>query len=96
MRRFKRSFAAGTVAVMAALALALPVGALAGGYCPPKPPPPENGKCNSGNGNGSEFVVSGTNCIYGDPGQSFFQNRGGDEVPTYGGFENPGGNNTPG
>jgi hypothetical protein len=95
MQRFKRSFAVGTAAAIAALAL--PVGASAGGdYEPPKPPQHKKAKCNSGNSNGSECVVSARNCIYGDPGQSFVHNRGGDEVPTYGGFPNPGGNNTPG
>jgi hypothetical protein len=62
------------------------------------PPPPKNvkGKCNSGNGNGSDpitFVV-GEHCYGGDPGNAFNAgNKGGDEIPSSGGVPNPGGNN---
>ena len=96
MRRFAlRAALAGGGATVAFFGFAGP--AFAGDYyCPPPPPPPtEKVKCNSGNGNGSEAVVSGPNCIFGDPGQSFFHNRGGDEIvsPAYGGIPNPGGNN---
>jgi hypothetical protein len=103
MHRIKRAVAAGTVTTMAAIALAVPVGAWAGDYCPPPPPPPETkGKCNAGNGNGSDAVsfVAGAHCYGGDPGNSFNAgNRGGDEIPTTvpdGGVPNPGGNNHPG
>jgi hypothetical protein len=79
----------------------LGIGALAGpalaGYCPPPPPPEEEkAKCNSGNGNGSDAItfVEGEHCFGGDPGKSFAAgNKGGDEIPTSGGEENPGGNN---
>jgi hypothetical protein len=70
---------------------ALTGSAIAGAYCPPKPPPPEDGQCNSGRGNGPEgnpnsatFIPpstgsSGTaptdDC---DPGQSGAVNSGGD------------------
>jgi hypothetical protein len=37
--------------------------------------------------------VNTGHCTNGDPGQSFFHNRGGDEIPSSGGFSNPGGNN---
>ncbi len=58
-----------------------------------------DGKCNSGNGNGSDPItfVEGEHCFGGDPGNSFNAgNRGGDEIPTSGGVPNPGGNNTSG
>ncbi len=56
-----------------------------------------DGKCNSGNGNGSESLVNTDHCTNGDPGNSFNAgNRGGDEIPTSGGVPNPGGNNTSG
>jgi len=63
--------------------------------CPTPPPPPSGkSKCNAGNGNGSE--AASATCIGGDPGKSFAAgNRGGDEIPTSGGVENPGGNNVP-
>jgi hypothetical protein len=62
--------------------------AFAGGYCP-TPPPPENGPCNSGRGNGSEgnssqLIVPGTGSVGifpsvdCDPGASGGVNRGGD------------------
>jgi hypothetical protein len=64
----------------------------AGGETEPPPPTTTKGKCNAGNGNGSE--VAGTKCYMGDPGNSYNAgNRGGDEIPTYGGVPNPGGNN---
>jgi hypothetical protein len=100
MRRIKRSVAAGTVTIMAAMSLAVPVAAWAGDYCPP--PKPVKKKCNAGNGNGSDAVsfVRGAHCYGGDPGNSFNAgNRGGDEIPTTvgnGGVPNPGGNNHPG
>jgi hypothetical protein len=71
----------------------------------PPPPPPaldQKGKCNAGNGNGSDAVtfIEGEHCYGGDPGNSFNAgNRGGDEIPTtvpQGGAPNPGGNNHPG
>jgi hypothetical protein len=54
-------------------------------------------KCNSGNGNGSEEItfVVGEHCYGGDPGNSYFNDRGGDEIPTSDGVPNPGGNNVP-
>ncbi len=56
-----------------------------------------DGKCNSGNGNGSESLVNTDHCTNGDPGNSFDAGtRGGDEIPTSGGVPNPGGNNTSG
>jgi hypothetical protein len=100
--RLKRAVAIGSVTALAALGLGLPVGAWAGGYCPPPPPPADDGKCNAGNGNGSDVVtfVEGAHCFGGDPGNSFNAgNRGGDEIPTTvgaGGVPNPGGNNNPG
>jgi hypothetical protein len=56
------------------------------------------GKCNSGNGNGSDPItfVAGEHCYGGDPGNSFKAgDKGGDEIPTSGGVANPGGNNVP-
>jgi hypothetical protein len=57
------------------------------------------GKCNSGNGNGSDpiqFTDPTAHCYGGDPGNSYNAgNKGGDEIPTSGGVPNPGGNNTP-
>ena len=58
----------------------------------------KKGKCNSGNGNGSDPItfVEGDHCYGGDPGNAFNAgNKGGDEIPTSGGVSNPGGNNTP-
>jgi hypothetical protein len=68
---------------------------------PPPSPPDRKGKCNAGNGNGSDAVsfVEGEHCFGGDPGNSFRAgNRGGDEIPTTvpPGRPNPGGNNHPG
>jgi hypothetical protein len=38
----------------------------------------------------------GEHCYGGDPGNSYKAgNKGGDEIPTSGGEENPGGNNVP-
>ena len=84
------------VATTAATALTLgacAVPALAGDTCPPPPTPPK--KCNSGNGNGSDVVtfIAGFHCYGGDPGMSYFHNRGGDEIPSSGGIPNAGGNN---
>jgi len=57
------------------------------------------GKCNSGNGNGSDpiqFTDPTAHCYGGDPGNSYNAgNKGGDEIPTSGGVPNPGGNNVP-
>jgi hypothetical protein len=57
------------------------------------------GKCNSGNGNGSDpiqFTDPTAHCYGGDPGNSYNAgNKGGDEIPTSGGNPNPGGNNVP-
>jgi hypothetical protein len=85
---------------VASVGAVLGIGALAGPalatYCPPEPPPPSKSKCNSGNGNGSEAITfnEGDHCYGGDPGKSFNAgNKGGDEIPTSGGVENPGGNN---
>jgi hypothetical protein len=95
MVAIRRKLTTATVgAVLGIGALAGP--ALAGGYCPPPPPPPpEEGKakCNAGNGNGSESQVDTGHCTNGDPGNSFANNRGGDEIPSSGGVPNPGGNN---
>ena len=58
----------------------------------------KKGKCNSGNGNGSDAItfVVGAHCYGGDPGNSYNAgNKGGDEIPTSGGVPNPGGNNVP-
>ena len=58
----------------------------------------KDGKCNSGNGNGSDEIsfVEGAHCYGGDPGNSYNAgNKGGDEQPTSGGVDNPGGNNVP-
>jgi hypothetical protein len=93
----RRAVAATVGAVMGISAGAVP--ALAW-VCPPPPPPPpaEKAKCNAGNGNGSEAItfVAGEHCYGGDPGNSYNAgNRGGDEIPTSGGVENPGGNNVP-
>ncbi len=61
-------------------------------YPPPPPTTTKKAKCNAGNGNGSE--LAGPKCYMGDPGNSWNAgNRGGDEIPTYGGVPNPGGNN---
>jgi hypothetical protein len=83
-----------TATVGAVLGIGVLAGpAVAGHYCPPKPPP-EKSKCNSGNGNGSESLVNTGHCTNGDPGNSFAAgNRGGDEIPSSGGVPNPGGNN---
>jgi hypothetical protein len=53
---------------------------------------------NSGNGNGSDPITdrAGEHCYGGDPGNSYKAgNKGGDEIRTSGGEENPGGNNAP-
>jgi len=78
----------------------LGIGALAGPAlaweCEEPPPPPAKSHCNAGNGNGSESqAVDPTgHCYRGDPGNSYNAgNRGGDEIPSSGGVENPGGNN---
>lgn len=58
----------------------------------------QKGKCNAGNGNGSDPItfVEGEHCYGGDPGNSYNAgNKGGDEIPTSGGEGNPGGNNVP-
>jgi hypothetical protein len=59
----------------------------------------KKGKCNSGNGNGSDpiqFTDPNAHCYGGDPGNSYNAgNHGGDEIPTSGGNPNPGGNNVP-
>jgi hypothetical protein len=66
--------------------------ALAGDYH--EPPTTTKAKCNAGNGNGSEPTANTGNCTNGDPGNSYNAgNRGGDEIPSSGGVENPGGNN---
>jgi hypothetical protein len=88
----RRAVATTLVAAFALSAVAAP--ALAW-ECPP-PPPPEKAKCNAGNGNGSESLATSAHCFMGDPGNSYNAgNRGGDEIPTSGGVENPGGNNVP-
>ena len=59
-----------------------------------------DGKCNSGNGNGSDaFQLEDptAHCYGGDPGNSYNAgNRGGDESDKPGSVKNPGGNNHPG
>jgi hypothetical protein len=70
------------------LGAAVPATAVAGDYCPPKPPPVKK-KCNSGRGNGSEgnsmnLITPGTGSagtfptLDCDPGNSGAKNRGGD------------------
>ena len=57
-------------------------------------PSEEKQRCNAGNGSEQITFVEGEHCFGGDPGNSFEAgNRGGDEIPTSGGVENPGGNN---
>ena len=93
MLRVRRRLAAATVGSVLAVGV---VAAPAIAWDCPTPPPPPSGKskCNAGNGNGSE--AASATCIGGDPGKSFAAgNRGGDEIPTSGGVENPGGNNVP-
>jgi hypothetical protein len=88
----KRKFASVAVAAVLAGSVIGPTAAFAM-WTPP--PPTGKSKCNSGNGNGSDTItfVAGAHCYGGDPGQSFFHNKGGDEIPTAGGIPNPGGNN---
>jgi hypothetical protein len=63
-------------AVMA-LGVVVPAVAVAGDYCPPKPPPPETVHCNAGRGNGSEGCDPGNSSTSADG--STGQNQGGDE-----------------
>ena len=95
MQMVRRRLAAASVASELGLGALAPA-ALAT-YCPPPPPPEEEkAKCNAGNGNGSESLVDTGHCFMGDPGNSYNAgNRGGDEIPTSNGVENPGGNNVP-
>jgi len=93
--RCRRLIALGSVTALAALSAA--PAAFAGDE-PPPPKPGPTGHCNSGNGNGSDAItfVVGEHCYGGDPGSSYNAgNKGGDEIPTSGGVENPGGNNVP-
>jgi hypothetical protein len=95
MLMVKRRFAAASAGALLGIGALGPAAAVAW-ECPP--PPPQKAKCNAGNGNGSETItfVVGEHCYGGDPGNSFTAgNRGGDEIPTSGGVENPGGNNVP-
>jgi hypothetical protein len=95
-KMLKRKFASVAVAAVLAGSVIGPTAAFANvGIIPPPPPPTAKSKCNSGNGNGSDTItfVAGAHCYGGDPGQSFFHNKGGDEIPTAGGIANPGGNN---
>jgi hypothetical protein len=74
-------------AVMA-MGVVVPAVAVAGDYCPPKPPPPEKVLCNAGRGNGSEGCDPGNSSIL----ASGFggQNMGGDEGgPVSGGTAAP-------
>jgi hypothetical protein len=93
MQAFTRKLAVLSIASLGALGVAAGPALGEGGE-----PPSKKGKCNSGNGNGSDpitFVV-GEHCFDGDPGNSFNAgNKGGDEIPTSGGVPNPGGNNVP-
>jgi hypothetical protein len=91
MRQLRNKVVAG------AAASALAIGALAAPAAFANNPPPPS-QCNAGNGNGSDAIstVVGAHCFMGDPGNSFANNKGGDEIPTSGGISNPGGNNTPG
>jgi hypothetical protein len=94
MQMVRRRLAAASVASVLGLGALAPA-ALAT-YCPPPPPPEEKAKCNAGNGNGSESLADTGHCFMGDPGNSYNAgNRGGDEIPTSNGVENPGGNNVP-
>jgi hypothetical protein len=64
-------------AVMA-LGVVVPAAAVAGDYCPPKPPPPDvTVHCNAGRGNGSEGCDPGNSSTSADG--STGQNMGGDE-----------------
>jgi hypothetical protein len=94
MLMVRRKLAAASVATVLGMGALAPL-AFAGDYCPPPPPPPtEKAKCNAGNGNGSESQANTGHCFMGDPGNSYNAgNRGGDEIPSSGGVENPGGNN---
>ena len=97
MMKVKRTIA-GLAAAMLLTGSLAPAIALAGDTCYPPPPPSKKGKCNSGNGNGSDAItfVVGEHCYGGDPGNSYNAgNKGGDEQPTSGGVDNPGGNNVP-
>ena len=87
--------AAACATVALGVAGVAPATAAAWCTCPCPPPPPEKVHCNSGNGNGSESTTTTDHCINGDPGQSWFHNKGGDETSFPGSFENPGGNNSP-
>jgi len=93
MLKARRRFVATTLA--AAFGLSVVAAQALAWDCPP-PPPPEKAHCNAGNGNGSESLADTGHCFMGDPGNSYNAgNRGGDEIPTSGGVENPGGNNVP-
>jgi hypothetical protein len=93
MLKARRRFVATTLA--AAFGLSVVAAPALAWDCPP-PPPPEKAHCNAGNGNGSESLADTGHCFMGDPGNSYNAgNRGGDEIPTSGGVENPGGNNVP-
>jgi hypothetical protein len=74
MTRGKRVAAVVSVSALMFTGVAAPIAA-GSGYVPP----PTNGKgkvkCNSGRGNGSEFIAPGVDC---DPGRSGGVNRGGD------------------
>ena len=102
MLEVKRRMAAAGIAAALGLGTLAPA-ALATYDCPPtkpskvvKKPKPKKAKCNAGNGNGSESLDNTGHCTMGDPGNSYAAgNRGGDEIPTSRGNENPGGNNVP-
>jgi hypothetical protein len=91
--RLTRRFTAATVAAVLGIGVLAPAALAGGDCCPPPPPLPEKAKCNSGSGNGSESQANTGHCTNGDPGNSFFHNRGGDGIPSSGGFSSPGGNN---
>jgi hypothetical protein len=71
-----RKAAAIWASAVMALGVAVPAVAVAGDYCPPKPPP-EKQRCDAGRGNGSEGCDPG-NSSTNDNGTTG-QNQGGDE-----------------
>ena len=71
-----RKAAAIWASAVMALGVAVPAVAVAGDYCPPKPPA-EKQNCNAGRGNGSEGCDPGNSSTSADG--STGQNMGGDE-----------------
>ena len=73
----KRRLASATVTAVLGLGALAPAVALAGGYCPPSPPPKHKKHCNAGRGNGSEGCDQGNSST--SANGSTGQNMGGDE-----------------